>query len=78
MIDDHPVDEFGWSGIRDWTFIWSASLEKHQSSTWKNEMDAELFYLRWTPRDGRKLLHHLIKLRVRLTPNILIPILSSP
>jgi hypothetical protein len=45
LIEDYPLDEFGWSRIRDWTFVWSASPEKHRASTWKKEMNAELLYM---------------------------------
>jgi len=42
LIDDHPLDDFG---VRDWTYIWLASPEKHRSSTWKKEMNAEVLYM---------------------------------
>ena len=49
LIDDDPIDEFGWCEDRDWLCIWSASPEKLSSSTWQKEVNAEVLYLdSWT------------------------------
>lgn len=38
LIDDYPIEEFGWCEARGWICIWSASPQKHSYSTWRKEV----------------------------------------
>ena len=45
LIDDYPLDGFGDLRVYSWMFLWTASPNKHETSTWRKEASAELQFM---------------------------------
>ena len=45
LIDDYPLHGFGDPRMYSWMFLWTASPNKHETSTWRKEASAELQFI---------------------------------